>query len=536
MARKSEPRFRPRRRYLPALAVLAVTALVASGPAPSFAGGATSAARPAVQPLPADLEAIRAQEARQLYGSPEIRPVEQRKTAIMTMGDSEISGEGAGNYEEGTHQDDPLNYCDRSKDQAIWRVGITTDVRYNIACSGASPENLRYRGPRQWNELNQGDNLAIKARNTRLKLLWIVVGANGAGNIEFGPVATDCVKRRIFFQGPCWPTYTDVWATRVDGSRQSATAAINDIKQTMTGAGYLADDYELVVMSYPSPGGPDVEDNPDFPGWYAGGCLLYLADAAFARNKAVPMFERAIRAAAASTGARYLDASRLFDGHGVCEQQTWARGVYIEDGNIFDENAARQSLHPNARGHGAFAQCLTAFWNGGQDRATCVDPASTNSTVLYPGLFEFKQLRHEATGKCLDGDGYNSRNDTPIRSYTCHGGRNQGFWYDAGRQSLHVELSHDRCLDAAGGVAAGAAAILYDCHGGANQKWTFTAGTVRPAGNAGLCLTFAGTGDGAASTLAACDGSANQRWTFESRDFSNPVGYNHDDFIGSRVY
>ena len=40
---------------------------------------------------------------------------------------------------------------------------------------------------------------------------------------------------------------------------------------------------------------PDVEDNPNFPGWYSGGCLLYLADQAFARNKAVPLFERGLR-------------------------------------------------------------------------------------------------------------------------------------------------------------------------------------------------------------------------------------------------
>src|SRR5690606_31606887 len=148
----------------------------------------------------------------------------------------------------------------------------------------------------------------------------------------------------------------------VEVSQASVEEGIESVKQTMTDAGYLAADYELVLMSYASPGGPDVEDNPDFPGWYRGGCLLYLHDAAFARNKAVPLLELGIREAAANTGVRYLNAGRLFDGHGVCEDNTWARGIYVEVGELPSEHAFRQSLHPNARGHGAFAQCMTQMY------------------------------------------------------------------------------------------------------------------------------------------------------------------------------
>ena len=260
------------------------------------------------------------------------------------MGDSEISGEGVGNYVPGTHQ--AGNWCDRSYDQAVFRTGIAADTAYNIACSGAEPGHLiAGSGQSQHNELNQGDHLAIKARNTHLKLVWVVIGANGEGTIQFGPVATDCALRRVLFSGPCWPTYTDQWAVRVDGSRQQVEAALASIKQTMTDAGYLGSDYELVLMSYPSPLSPDVEDNPNFPGWYSGGCVIYLADTAFARNKAVPMFEAGLRAAAQAQGVRYLDASRLFHGHEVCTDNTSVRGLFIEIG-VWDENAARQSFHP----------------------------------------------------------------------------------------------------------------------------------------------------------------------------------------------
>ncbi|HEU4421796.1 MAG TPA: ricin-type beta-trefoil lectin domain protein [Pilimelia sp.] len=524
----------PRRRSLAAAVLVAGLVLLAN---PLVTPAAAEAvASPPIQPLPANLEAIRASEAVGLYGSPEIRPLEQRKTSLVTMGDSEISGEGVGNYVPGTHQDG--NWCDRSYDQAVFRTGIASDVQYNIACSGAEPVHLMAgSGQRQWNELNQGDYLAVKARNTRVKLVWVVVGANGEGTIEFGPVATDCAFSRFFFLGPCYPKYTDVWATRVNGSRQQVEAALLSIRQTMTNAGYLASDYELVLQSYPSPGGPDVEDNPNFPGWYAGGCVLYLHDAAFARNKAVPMFERGLRAAAANTGTRYLDASRLFDGHGVCEDVPWVRGLWIELG-IWDENAARQSFHPNIHGHGAFAACMTAFYNSGLPRATCVDPASTRVPGLRSGLLEFKQLRNAATGTCVDGRGYNSRNGTAQISYACHGGRNQGFWYDSTWQSLHVELSHDRCLDVAGAsMTAGTAVNIYNCHGGANQKFVFSGSQIKPAGNASLCLAFDSPFLGTPRLrLATCGTSPRQQWSFESRNFANPVGYGHDDFIGTRVY
>jgi hypothetical protein len=534
------PLYRRRRRLRAVLAAALVAGLAGSLAPASVATAETGsevAAAPLIQPLPDHLELIRADEAVELYGSPEIRPMDQRRTALVTMGDSEISGEGVGNYTPDTNG--PDNWCHRSFDQAVFRTGIDSDEQYNLACSGAQPQHLIYgSGASQWDELNQGDYLAIKARNTHIKLLWIVVGANGEGTIEFGPVATDCAMSRFFFLGPCYPTYTDQWAVRVDGSRQQVEQALNSIKQTMTDAGYADADYEMVYMSYPGPVSPDVEDNPDFPGWYSGGCVMYLHDMAFARNKAVPMFESGLRQAALDAGARYLDASRLFHGHEVCTDNTWARGLFIDPDAGWNEHAARQSFHPNFRGHGAFAECMTAFWDSGLATATCVDPASTGSTQLVSGLMEFKQLRNLGTGECIDGKGYNSRNKTTQQSYGCHGGRNQGFWYDEQNHTLHSELSHDRCLDVRGGnVAAGETVQIYDCHGAANQQWDLAGDRIKPVGHDNLCLAFNNPWFSRPTLrLATCGSSSRQRWSFESRDFANPVGYGHDDFIGSRVY
>ncbi|MFJ8741856.1 ricin-type beta-trefoil lectin domain protein [Embleya sp. NPDC127516] len=485
------------------------------------AGGSAGAApaAPVAAALSPQLEAIRQAEAQALYGSPGVKPLAERKTSLISLGDSEIAGEGVGVYEPGT--DGPDNWCHRSPDAAIHRTGIPADVTYNVACSGASTVNIRIGGTKQYaDELVQSDNLAIKARNTRVRLILLVAGAND--DIRFGPTMTDCVTRRVFFQGECYGTYQPGWQARADAMRPKVEQTVRDLKTTMADAGYQSGDYKLVLMGYPSPIAPDVEDNPDFPGWYRGGCVGYLRDAAWGRNEAVPIFERAERQAAANTGVTYLDNSRLFHGHEVCTDNTWARGLWFAGPDIFDENTTRQSFHPNDRGHLAFASCLTQLYNSGLSQASCADSASTGATTLYPGVLsaDFRQLRNEGTGLCADTYGFSSRNDTPVKLWPCHGGRNQGFWYDAANQSLHTELSQDRCVDPlGGGRTSGTALVLWNCNGGGNQRFVEVAGTLRPADTQSLCVAAASAAEaslGAALVLAGCDGSAGQRWVKES--------------------
>lgn len=473
-------------------------------------------------PLPPNLEAIRKTEAIQLYGDDAIRPLDQRKTSLASLGDSEISGEGAFDrslYEPGT--DGPDNWCHRSTKAAVHVTQIPADVTYNLACSGAQTNDITIGGTHQYAELNQGDNLAIKARNTRIRMIVVVAGANDDGGPEFGPTMTDCVKRRVLFQGNCWPSQDPTWAQRVDFIVSRVAKALTDVKQIMAEAGYAPGDYQLVSMSYPSPASPDVEDNPNFPGWYNGGCLGYLSDLAFARNKAVPVFETGIRRAAAQAGARYLDASRLFHGTEVCQDTTWVTGLHAVNGDLFDSNATRQSFHPNPRGHAAFGACLTQFFNADLQQGTCMNPAGSLSPKVYPGLPEFKQLRHAATGNCLDVDGNSSRNGRKLVSWPCEGTRNEAFWYDPATQAIHSMLSQDRCADINGGkLVAGTAVQVWDCNASAAQRWTYDGARLHAAGAPALCATLPGTARALADglVLAACDGSdKRQAFTWEPR-------------------
>ncbi|GGP52944.1 ricin-type beta-trefoil lectin domain protein [Streptomyces abikoensis] len=492
--------------FAAALGGLSVTSATAAPAADRSRGAAAST------PLSPELERIRAAEAVKLYGDAAERPLAQRKSSLLSLGDSEISGEGVGTYEPGTNG--PDNWCHRSPDSAIHRTGIPADVTYNVACSGATTGNIRIGGGKQYaDELVQSDALAVKARNTRVKLVLLVAGAND--DLQFGPVITDCVTRYLTLQGPCEPKYAPGWQARVDGLVPKVEATVRDLRKVMTDAGYADGDYKLVVMGYPSPIGPDIEDNPDYPGKLPGGCVGYTSDSAWGRNTAVPAFERGMRKAARETGATYLDNSRLFHGHEVCMENTWARGLYVDVTNPFppNENSVRQSFHPNARGHAAFASCLTQLYRSGLREASCADPASTGSPVLHEGAWDdaFRPLKSAATGTCVDAYGAGSANGTEVGGWDCSGARNQQWWFDGQRGSLHTALTHDRCVDVPEGkYAAGAAVVLWDCHGGANQKFTRTGAAFSPAAAPGLCLTLAGAKEPV--RLQKCDGSAAQRF------------------------
>ncbi|MEU2115572.1 ricin-type beta-trefoil lectin domain protein [Streptomyces sp. NPDC016459] len=479
---------------------------------PAGATGSEAAAAVASVPLPAELEAIRAAEATRIYGSPEERPLAQRRTGLISLGDSEISGEGVGTYEPPTNG--PTNWCHRSPDAAIHRTGIPADLTFNVSCSGAYTGNIKAGGSKQYaDELVQSDNLAIKARNTRIKMVLLVAGAND--DLQFGPVMTDCVTRYLTLQGPCEPKYAPGWQARVDGLVPKVEQTVRDLKGVMRDAGYADGDYKLVLMGYPSPIGPDFHDNPSFPGKLVCGGLGYDSDTVWGRNTAVPAFERGMRAAAASTGAVYLDNSRLFHGHEVCMEDPWARGLYIDlsKPGTPDENSVRQSFHPNARGHAAFASCLTQIYDSGVREASCADVNSTGRPTLFPLAWDdaYKPLRNAATGDCLDVDGARSANGTRVFGWDCHGGRNQLWWYDSARQTVHTGLTQDRCLDVPStSYPAGTALIVWNCHGAANQTFVRDGATIRPAAATGLCLTLSAAKQQV--RLQNCDGSAAQKF------------------------
>ncbi|MCC9710774.1 ricin-type beta-trefoil lectin domain protein [Streptomyces sp. MNU76] len=130
-----------------------------------------------------------------------------------------------------------------------------------------------------------------------------------------------------------------------------------------------------------------------------------------------------------------------------------------------------------------------------------------DDTTPTPTTF---RLRNEGSGRCLDVDGANAANGTPLIIWDCHSNANQQFTQNGA--ALQVL---GKCAHVPPGAAAGTRVQVQDCGGGANQQWVFNSnGTIRNA-QTGLCLDVNGasTAGGSAVIVWNCHDGANQRWT-----------------------
>ncbi|WNZ07138.1 ricin-type beta-trefoil lectin domain protein [Streptomyces sp. 11x1] len=130
-----------------------------------------------------------------------------------------------------------------------------------------------------------------------------------------------------------------------------------------------------------------------------------------------------------------------------------------------------------------------------------------DDTTPIPTTF---RLRNEGAGRCLDVDGANAANGTPLIIWDCHSNANQQFTQNGA--ALQVL---GKCVHVPPGAAAGTRVQVQDCDGGANQQWVFNSnGTIRNA-QTGLCLDVNGasTTGGSAVIVWNCHDGANQLWT-----------------------
>ncbi|MGA8115705.1 MAG: GDSL-type esterase/lipase family protein [Actinocatenispora sp.] len=295
-----------------------------------------------------------------------------KPTAVVSLGDSFISGEGAGDYESGTDQ--PGNFCHRSANAEIKETTLAVDARINLACSGAVTDNIAINGTPQNGEQPQADHLRQVANDYDVKLVVLTIGANDVG---FTPLVLDCIKA-YFLLGPrCQEGWAQKFPDALAAAAPKVAANLADIRTVMREDGYADGDYQLVLQSYSS---PVTEDNRY--GWDKTfqGCPVRDDDAAWARSVVVPAYSSTLGQVAAQSGARFLDLGPSLRGREVCAEgidhdQEWANGVVIDIEQIkngLGENIVRQSLHPDALGHQQFGRCLTAFYGQGSANAKCV--------------------------------------------------------------------------------------------------------------------------------------------------------------------
>ncbi|AUG77940.1 hypothetical protein CFP65_3133 [Kitasatospora sp. MMS16-BH015] len=446
-----------------------------------------------------------------------------RPAAIVALGDSAISGEGAGTdtsdaYQTGT--DTPTNYCHRHDKSEIYVTGIAGVAPIDLACSGAQtgdlvsdPELAKVTGggSGDFGEPKQDVKLAQTAAQYNVKMVVVTIGAND--DFDFSGIMLSCLAQ--YFPIPQSQGCRDTIGS--DSIRQRAVrvipkvvAALTDVRNTMRTAGYDDSSYQLVFQSYFTPITPDIRRN-DYVGKVADGCPAFPEDLAWGHNWVVPQLSDALRTAASQVpGVRYLDQRRVSYGHEVCAEWTSSPYEYT-NGDVIDTsektrngcdspisipgvcmNMVRQSYHLRVAGYRGEGACLAQFYQQpGQQEAFCTlnQQDGTSIEPLTPGLpFPDKpedgawyQLTNLATGKVLDlsgGGTYgDSTNGRAAIVYPAAGSLNQSFVFEAkagGSYELDFSGNRNMCLDATGGsTAPGTKLEQWGCNGGGNQHWVF---------------------------------------------------------------
>jgi hypothetical protein len=114
-------------------------------------------------------------------------------------------------------------------------------------------------------------------------------------------------------------------------------------------------------------------------------------------------------------------------------------------------------------------------------------------------------------GKCVDDQGANTANGTPIQIYDCNGTNAQN-WTVASDGTLRVL---GKCMDVTGGGTANHTLVqLYDCNGTGAQQWKPQANGSLLNPQSGRCLDDLGFGTNNGNQLGIwdCNGYANQVW------------------------
>ncbi|MFL6125871.1 GDSL-type esterase/lipase family protein [Actinophytocola sp.] len=308
---------------------------------------------------------------------------DDRPTAIVSLGDSAISGEGAGNYEAGTRGENG-DWCHRSLNALVHRTTVATKT-VNLACSGADSSNVSLADTTHYTEGSQSRRLIGVAQQYRVTTVIVQIGANDEP--AFADTVLDCIGEWFNpFSSGCNSYLRTQWPQRLAAMAPRVRAALADVKSAMSQAGYANGSYNLVLTSYASPFTEHMDPTLHGP----QGCPLKLADGRWARTEAVPQFAATLRDVATSSGAKFLDFSRATEGHEACSggastANEWENRITVDPWALVTGgldaigiHLAQESFHPNAKGHGQLGRCVTEFVNSGRSSAQCLAGADGN--------------------------------------------------------------------------------------------------------------------------------------------------------------
>jgi hypothetical protein len=361
-----------------------------------------------------------------------------RPSAAVALGDSFVSGEGAGAYQpvvdaHGVAQGFPgwsaansnAYFCHRSANASLHQAALAgISARVNLACSGGQPFDITQASTARTKGRTvsaQLDQLRAVAATLDIDLVLVGLGSNNS-SFTFGDVASECANR---FVADAWTGWWEFWAYLGGPVEQEpctasdlATAAEFSAATAETVAAVRAllstldeidpdGQHRVVLQDYTNPlpldyhssyhsedGRSDTRDKFRALGAerYAGGCPAHRASLA-----AGHIFSTGLGTLVASVHATmsaefpaadlvYLNVQRAFDGARLCERTgspggTLATPIRLQDGPT-----------------GTFVTSLSGFDKLDVQRVanTCVSYFQTCQESWHPNA-----AGHAVLGQCL---------------------------------------------------------------------------------------------------------------------------------------
>ncbi|GAB3974750.1 hypothetical protein V1634_18825 [Plantactinospora veratri] len=310
-------------------------------------------------------------------------------TAAVAIGDSFVSGEGAGGYQpvvdaNGSAQGFPgwsapnsnAFFCHRSANASLHQANLPgISARFNLACSGGQPYDIvnasagRTKGRTVAAQLDQ---LRAVAQTHDIDLVLLGLGSNNS-SFTFGDVASDCANR---FIADAWTGWWEFWAY-LGGPVEQAPCAGEDLGTPAEFAAATAEttnavrqllatldqvdadgQHRIVFQDYTNPLPFELEsrfheeDNRDdtrdkFRALgaerYAAGCPVHRASLAAGHlfstglGTLVQSVHGTMRAEFPGDDLVYLNVQRAFDGARLCETGSSPTGalatpIRLQDG------------------------------------------------------------------------------------------------------------------------------------------------------------------------------------------------------------
>ncbi|MEV4201105.1 hypothetical protein [Micromonospora globbae] len=362
-------------------------------------------------------------------------------TAAVALGDSFISGEGAGAYTpvvdvNGVAQSFPgwtapnsnAYFCHRSANASLHRADLPgIQARFNLACSGGQPHDIatasaaRAKGRQVAAQLDQ---LRAVARTHDIDLVLVGLGSNNS-SFTFGDVAEKCANR---FIADAWTGWWEFWAylngpvpqdpcsdADLATSAQFAAATaetVAAVRQLLATLDEVDADgqHRVVLQDYTNPlpvdlhpnfhsedGRDDTRDKFRALGAerYAAGCPIHRASLLpghhFSQGLGTLVKSTRDTLAAEFPGADlvYLNVQRAFDGARLCESAASPTGALATPIRLQDDP-------PN----GVFVTSLS-----GKDKIAIQRIANTCATYFQTCQESWhpNAAGHQVLGRCLTG-------------------------------------------------------------------------------------------------------------------------------------